>query len=96
MGKATRLSDYLMDYEKTYVAELTLGLATSTQDASGETTALNTEFTVSPKRLADVLASFQGTIWQTPPMVSAVRVGGRRLYELAREGVSVPLSLIHI
>ncbi|MFY9523632.1 MAG: tRNA pseudouridine(55) synthase TruB [Limnochordia bacterium] len=90
VGKATRLSDYLMDYEKTYVAELTLGLATSTQDASGETTALNTEFTVSPKRLADVLASFQGTIWQTPPMVSAVRVGGRRLYELAREGVSVP------
>src|SRR5690606_32974618 len=90
VGKARRRSGYLMGYEKTYVAELTAGQATAPQDASGESTALSTDVTVSPKRLADVLASFQGTIWQTPPMVSAVRVGGRRLYELAREGVSVP------
>lgn len=90
IGKATRLSDYLMDHEKTYVAELTLGISTSSQDASGETIGLKTDFSISPQKLADVLASFQGPIWQTPPMASAIRVGGKRLYELEREGVSVP------
>lgn len=89
VGSATRLSDYLLDYDKTYVAELTLGIATDTQDASGETTGLNTDFQITPLQLADVLASFQGSIWQTPPMASAVRVGGKRLYELQRQGISV-------
>ena len=89
VGRATRLSDYMLDYDKTYATELTLGIATSTQDASGETTGMKTDFTVSPRQLADVLASFQGPIWQTPPMASAVRVGGKRLYELGRRGLEV-------
>lgn len=90
VGRATRLSNYLTDYDKTYVAELTLGIATNTQDASGETQSINTRFSVSPKELAEALASFRGSIWQTPPMASAVRVGGKRLYELERQGLSVP------
>jgi tRNA pseudouridine55 synthase len=71
VGRATRLSNYLTDYDKTYVAELTLGIATNTQDASGETQSINTRFSVSPKELAEALASFRGSIWQTPPMASA-------------------------
>lgn len=90
VGNATRLSNYLMEHEKTYVAELTLGLSTTTQDAAGDTVELNTDFSITPKQLAEVLASFQGTIQQIPPMASAVRVGGRRLYELERQGISIP------
>jgi tRNA pseudouridine55 synthase len=90
VGRATRLSNFLMDYDKTYVAELTLGLSTTTQDASGDTTSMHTDFSISPRDLADTLASFQGSIWQTPPMASAIRVGGKRLYELERQGISVP------
>ena len=90
VGSATRLSNYIMDHEKTYVAELTLGISTDTQDASGSTTALNTDFSLPPTKVADCLASFQGTIMQTPPMASAIRVEGQRLYELHRQGMSVP------
>src|SRR5690554_4816415 len=90
VGNATKLSNYLMDHDKTYLAELTLGISTTSQDASGTTSALNTNFSLSPRKLADCLASFQGTISQTPPMASAIRVEGKRLYELYRQGVSVP------
>lgn len=90
VGNATKLSNYLMDHDKTYLAELTLGISTTCQDASGTTSALNTNFSLSPRKLADCLASFQGTISQTPPMASAIRVEGKRLYELYRQGVSVP------
>lgn len=90
VGQATKLSNYLMEQSKTYVAELTLGISTTSQDASGDTVSLNTDFSVSPKELAEILASFQGSIWQTPPMASAVKVGGKKLYELDRQGIEVP------
>ena len=89
VGSATRLSSYLMNHDKTYVAEVTLGISTTSQDASGATCDLNTEFSLSPRKLADALASLQGSMMQTPPMASAVRVGGKRLYELERQGISV-------
>ncbi len=89
IGNATRLSNYLMNAEKTYVAEVTLGISTDNQDASGTTIELKTEFSLSPHQLADALASLQGTIWQVPPMASAIRVGGKRLYELDRQGITV-------
>lgn len=89
VGGATRLSDYLMSDEKTYVAEATLGISTASQDASGATCDLNTDFSLSPNQLAEALASLQGTIWQIPPMASAIRVGGKRLYELDRQGITV-------
>ncbi|NMA60451.1 MAG: tRNA pseudouridine(55) synthase TruB [Firmicutes bacterium] len=90
VGNATKLSGYLTDFHKTYVAELTLGISTTTQDASGDTMELNTGFAISPRELAEALASFQGTISQVPPMSSAIRVGGQRLYELDRRGVTIP------
>ncbi len=89
VGKATRLSSYLMAGRKTYVAELTLGVATSTQDASGRTEAICTDFSVSPEKLADAFSQFLGDIAQVPPMVSAVRVDGRRLYERERRGEEI-------
>lgn len=90
VGSATRLSSYLMNHDKTYVAELTLGISTTSQDVSGATCDITTDFSLSPRELADALASLQGSIMQTPPMASAVRVGGKRLYELDRQGISVP------
>lgn len=98
VGNATKLSQYLTEHDKTYLAELTLGLATDTQDGGGATIALNTNFSISPWQLADVLAAFRGKIDQIPPMASAVRVDGKRLYELAREGVTVarPPRQVHI
>lgn len=90
VGQATKLSNYLMEQNKTYVVELTLGLSTTSQDSSGDTVNLNTDFSISPVELAEALASFQGTIWQTPPMASAVKVGGKKLYELDRQGISIP------
>ncbi len=98
VGKATRLSQYLTEHDKVYLAELTLGLSTTTQDGGGATVEMDTEFAVTPWRLADVLASFQGEIEQVPPMASAVRVGGKRLYELARRGITVsrPKRRVHV
>ena len=90
VGNATRLSNYIMKDQKTYVTEATLGISTTSQDASGDTCDLCTDFSLSPSELADALASLQGTIWQTPPMASAIRVGGKRLYELDRKGITVP------
>lgn len=89
IGNATRLSSYLTEHEKTYVAELTLGISTTNQDASGATIDLNTDFSISPLDLADVMGSFLGSIAQIPPMASAVRVDGKRLYELDRKGISI-------
>lgn len=89
VGKATRLSDLIMEYDKTYVAELTLGISTSTQDGGGETVELKTDFSLSPWKLGEALMSFQGLVEQIPPMASAVKFKGQRLYELERRGVSV-------
>lgn len=89
LGKATRLSSYMMAGRKTYVAELTLGIATSTQDASGRTEAISHEFRVSPQELAEAFGQFLGDIEQVPPMVSAIHVNGERLYERERRGETV-------
>jgi tRNA pseudouridine55 synthase len=89
LGKATRLIPLLTDQRKSYVCTLVLGRATTTQDAHGETIeqrALPDDWAA---RLEQTLPSFVGRIAQTPPMYSAARHEGRRLYELARQGKSV-------
>lgn len=86
LGRATKLMPFILDHPKEYRAELTLGIATDTQDAFGETIRVETGFSIKPAALADVLFSFIGEIEQIPPMTSAVKSGGRRLYELARRG----------
>ncbi len=89
LGRATRLMRFLTVLPKTYEAEVVLGTATSTLDASGETTG---SWDMEEVTLAEVRAaaeSLTGPIEQIPPMVSAVKVGGRRLHALAREGIEV-------
>ncbi|HOJ11989.1 MAG TPA: tRNA pseudouridine(55) synthase TruB [Clostridiales bacterium] len=87
-GKATKVIEYIMDMEKVYRAELILGVSTDTQDSSGNVIAVN-EVTASEQQIISAIKSFMGEIYQTPPMYSAIRLEGRRLYELAREGKSV-------
>ena len=91
VGAATRLFDYIIDKQKTYVAELQLGVVTDTQDATGavvETRSVN----VTEADVRAALPRFIGDIWQTPPMYSAIKRGGKRLYELARRGESVEVA----
>ena len=87
-GKGTKLCDMLTDETKTYEALLHLGIATDTQDMSGTVTA-EAPVTVTEEEVRDCIASFVGEQQQVPPMYSAVKVNGKKLYELAREGKTV-------
>lgn len=89
VGRATKLMPYLSSLRKSYRAEMTLGIVTDTQDASGVTVNVSESFSLPPKALGDAMATFIGSIQQVPPMASAVKVGGKRLYQLAREGREV-------
>jgi tRNA pseudouridine55 synthase len=89
VGPPTRLLRFVTDLDKTYTAEVVLGTATTTLDASGEVTARADMSGVTFEQVKEAAASLTGTIEQIPPMVSAVRVGGKHLYELAREGKEV-------
>ncbi|MFZ4810380.1 MAG: tRNA pseudouridine(55) synthase TruB [Ilumatobacteraceae bacterium] len=89
VGNATRLLRFLTALGKTYTAEVVLGVETTTLDASGEVTA-RYEMSVTPEQVQAVVdAHLVGPIMQVPPMVSALKVDGRRLHELAREGIEV-------
>jgi tRNA pseudouridine55 synthase len=89
LGRATRLMRFLTALPKTYVADIVLGTATSTLDASGEVVGEWDMSAVTPQEVRAAAAKLTGNIEQTPPMVSAVKVGGRRLHELARQGIEV-------
>ena len=86
IGKATRLLKYVTDLPKRYTATMVLGTETTTLDAEGEITNVQSGIGVSLESLQQVATQFVGAILQTPPMVSAVKVDGKRLYEIAREG----------
>ena len=86
VGKATRLLKFITDLPKRYTATMVLGTETTTLDAEGEITNVQSSIGVSLKSLQQVATQFVGAILQTPPMVSAVKVDGKRLYEIAREG----------
>ncbi len=92
LGRATRLMRFLTALRKTYTTDIVLGSSTSTLDASGEVLHTYDMSHVTPAAVAQAAAALTGDIEQIPPMVSAVKVGGRRLHELAREGVEVPRS----
>lgn len=89
IGQATRFARYLQEAEKSYRAEMVLGVRTDTQDAAGRTVSVAEPFEIPWSEVDAALASMVGTITQRPPMVSAVHYQGRRLYELAREGIEV-------
>jgi tRNA pseudouridine55 synthase len=80
---------FVSDLDKSYTAEVVLGTATSTLDASGEVTATAEMPAVTIGDVTAAAATLSGTISQIPPMVSAIRVGGKRLYELARAGEEI-------
>ena len=88
LGKGTKLVDLLTDKEKTYEAVLHLGITTDTQDMSG-TILEEKPVNVTEEEVRQVLESFVGEQLQVPPMYSALKVNGKKLYELAREGKSV-------
>jgi len=88
IGKGTRLSDYLSELPKEYLAEITFGITTSTYDAEGEITS-KCDKEVFEEEVREVLKEFVGEIEQVPPPSSAVRYKGKRLYEYAREGIPV-------
>lgn len=88
VGKATRAVEYLTEKNKKYRAELILGIITDTQDITGKVIEKR-EVTASKDLIIDTVKSFVGEIEQIPPMYSAVRVEGKKLYELARAGQTV-------
>lgn len=88
IGRATRAAEFMESAEKEYVAGLHLGLVTNTQDTSGETLC-EQPVSVTREQLEAVLRRFTGPIEQIPPMYSAVKIGGRKLYELARKGQEI-------
>jgi tRNA pseudouridine55 synthase len=89
VGQATRLLPYLPTEPKEYIARITFGIATDTEDASGRTTSEADASHLTSDQVQAVLPTFIGTIQQVPPMVSAVHHQGQRLYELARQGIEV-------
>ncbi len=88
VGKATRVIEHIKDEKKVYIAELILGAVSDTEDRSGSITYTGRS-QVKESHLLDTLGSFTGVIEQIPPMYSALHHDGKRLYELARQGVSV-------
>jgi tRNA pseudouridine55 synthase len=89
LGEATKLMPYLADQDKEYVATLRLGVTTDTGDLGGRVLAESPVGPLDRARLEEACRPFIGRIKQVPPMFSAIHHGGRRLYELAREGVEV-------
>lgn len=88
IGRATRLSSYVLEADKRYIAGIRLGITTDSLDITGEVVATN-EVNVTDEQLADALVHFNCTYDQIPPMYSAIQVNGVRLYDLARQGKEV-------
>lgn len=88
LGRATKVCELLTDKSKTYEAVVRLGIVTDTQDMTG-TILEEHPVAVSIDEILQVAQAFTGEIWQIPPMYSAVKVNGKRLYELARQGIEV-------
>lgn len=89
LGRATRLVEYLQELPKEYEAVLRLGIATDTEDMTGNVIAQMSDVHITEAQVREAVQQFIGEIDQIPPMFSAVQVDGKRLYELAREGKTV-------
>ncbi len=97
VGKSTKLADIVASDIKEYKAELTLGITTTTEDIFGDIISEN-KVNANKEQVIDAIKSFVGEYYQKPPMYSAIKVNGKKLYELAREGKEVERKtrLIHI
>lgn len=99
LGGATKVSDYAMDLGKSYRAEVCLGIKTTTEDLTGEILEERTVEGIDISEIKDILKTMVGEIEQTPPIYSAVKVNGRKLYEYARRGqfdVEIPSRKVNI
>lgn len=90
LGRATKVAEYITNAGKTYEGEVTIGFSTTTEDATGEVVEEKIiEKSFTREEILTVLTALTGEITQTPPMFSAVKVNGKRLYEYARQGIEV-------
>ncbi|MDR7072186.1 tRNA pseudouridine(55) synthase TruB [Fictibacillus barbaricus] len=90
IGRATKIAEYMSDYGKEYIGEVTLGFSTETEDAHGEKVEeKEVNSNISFQKIKEILQSLTGEIEQVPPMYSAVKVNGKKLYEYARKGITV-------
>lgn len=85
IGKATKIADYIASDIKEYIAEIKFGITTSTQDSTGDIIEKK-DVLCSDEEILNAVLSFKGEYMQTPPMYSALKVNGKKLYEIAREG----------
>ncbi len=92
VGRATKISDYLMGGEKVYLAEITFGAATDTLDSYGKVLRISEKRPqVRSEALLEAAAAFVGKQWQQPPMYSAIKQNGQKMYELARKGQQIDI-----
>lgn len=89
LGQATRVIEFLFDETKTYRAEVELGVATDTYDATGKVLRISEASGISLEQIESTLEKFRGLILQTPPMYSAIKHKGKPLYKLARSGIEI-------
>lgn len=92
IGKATKVSKYLIEHNKTYVAELALGEKSSTGDTEGEIIEKKKVPLLNEEQIKQVLKSFEGKQMQTPPIYSSIKINGKKAYEYARKGQIIQLE----
>jgi tRNA pseudouridine55 synthase len=92
LGQATRVAEYLLQYPKEYVAGIEMGISTDTYDGEGRVTGRGPLHNISLASVEHALRAFEGAIDQVPPAFSAVKIGGRKAYDLARAGQQVILQ----
>lgn len=92
IGKATKVSKYLIEHNKTYVAELALGEKSSTGDTEGEIIEKKELPLLNEEQIKQVLKSFEGKQMQTPPIYSSIKINGKKAYEYARKGQNIQLE----
>ena len=92
VGKATKISKYLIEHDKTYIAELTLGAKSSTGDIEGEIIEEKAVPHLDEEQIKKVLKSFEGKQMQIPPIYSSIKINGKKAYEYARKGQDIQLE----
>jgi tRNA pseudouridine55 synthase len=92
LGQAARVTEYIHDFSKEYVAGIMLGATTDTLDSQGSITSRSDPCGITPGQVQQELQGFVGDISQVPPAYSAVKIKGKQSYKLARAGISVPLE----
>ena len=89
LGKATKITKFLTEYDKEYEAVIKLGITTDTYDQEGKIIQIKDDLKISEEEVRRAVESFRGEIWQTPPLYSAIKQKGKKLYQYARAGKQV-------